>query len=152
MLEKTEIIKICEVREEIVAELCKIHNENFDKKVESKYFEEILSNTQYTVYYMKKSEKVSGYIIYYDTFDSFDLFEIAIKKELQNKGLGNELLEKTIDRLFNEEKYKKTVFLEVNENNFSAVKLYKKNNFKEISLRKNYYGIGQNAIIMVRNL
>ena len=43
MLEKTEIIKICEVREEIVAELCKIHNENFDKKVESKYFEEILS-------------------------------------------------------------------------------------------------------------
>ena len=152
MLEKTEIIKICEVREEIVAELCKIHNENFDKKVESKYFEEILSNTQYTVYYMKKSEKVSGYIIYYDTFDSFDLFEIAIKKEFQNKGLGNELLEKTIDRLFNEEKYKKTVFLEVNENNFSAVKLYKKNNFKEISLRKNYYGIGQNEIIMVRNL
>ena len=152
MLEKIEIIKICEVQEEIVAELCKIHNENFDKKVESKYFEEILSNTQYTVYYIKKSEKVSGYIIYYDTFDSFDLFEIAIKKEFQNKGLGNELLEKTIDRLFNEEKYKKTVFLEVNENNFSAVKLYKKNNFKEISLRKNYYGAGQNALIMVRNL
>lgn len=152
MLEKIEIIKICEVQERIIIELCKIHNENFDKKVESKYFEEILSNTQYTVYYMKKSEKVSGYIIYYDTFDSFDLFEIAIKKEFQNKGLGNELLEKTIDRLFNEEKYKKTVFLEVNENNFSAVKLYKKNNFKEISLRKNYYGIGQNAIIMVRNL
>ena len=152
MLEKTEIIKICEVREEIVAELCKIHNENFDKKVESKYFEEILSNTQYTVYYIRRLEKVSGYIIYYDTFDSFDLFEIAIKKEFQNKGLGNELLEKTIDRLFNEEKYKKTVFLEVNENNFSAVKLYKKNNFKEISLRKNYYGAGQNALIMVRNL
>ena len=155
MLEKIEIIKICEVQEEIVAELCKIHNENFDKKVESKYFEEILSNTQYTVYYIKKSEKVSGYIIYYDTFDSFDLFEIAIEKEFQNKGLGNELLGKTIDRMFGEEKYKsreKTVFLEVNENNFGAVKLYKKNDFKEISLRKNYYRIGQNALIMVRNL
>lgn len=155
MLEKTEIIKICEVREEIVAELCKIHNENFDKKVESKYFEEILSNTQHTVYYIRRLEKVSGYIIYYDTFDSFDLFEIAIEKEFQNKGLGNELLGKTIDRMFGEEKYKsreKTVFLEVDENNFGAVKLYKKNNFKEISLRKNYYGIGQNAIIMVRNL
>ena len=155
MLEKIEIIKICEVQERIIIELCKIHNENFDKKVESKYFEEILSNTQYTVYYMKKSEKVSGYIIYYDTFDSFDLFEIAIKKEFQNKGLGNELLGKTIDRLFDEEKYKsreKTVFLEVNENNFGAVKLYKKNDFKEISLRKNYYRIGQNALIMVRNL
>ena len=155
MLEKIEIIKICEVQERIIIELCKIHNENFDKKVESKYFEEILSNTQYTVYYMKKSEKVSGYIIYYDTFDSFDLFEIAIEKEFQNKGLGNELLGKTIDRMFGEEKYKsreKTVFLEVNENNFSAVKLYKKNNFKEISLRKNYYGAGQNALIMVRNL
>ena len=155
MLEKIEIIKICEVQERIIIELCKIHNENFDKKVESKYFEEILSNTQYTVYYIRRLEKVSGYIIYYDTFDSFDLFEIAIEKEFQNKGLGNELLGKTIDRMFGEEKYKsreKTVFLEVNENNFSAVKLYKKNNFKEISLRKNYYGAGQNALIMVRNL
>lgn len=153
MLEKIEIIKICEVREEVITELCKIHNENFDKKINIKYFEEILSNIQYTVYYIKKSEKVSGYIIYYDTFDSFDLFEIAIKKEFQNKGLGNELLTKTIDRLFCEEKYKnreKTVFLEVNENNSGAVKLYKKNDFKEISVRKNYYGIGQNALIMVR--
>lgn len=153
MLEKIEIIKICEVRKEVITELCKIHNENFNKKINIKYFEEILSNIQYTVYYIKKSEKVSGYIIYYDTFDSFDLFEIAIKKEFQNKGLGNELLTKTIDRLFCEEKYKnreKTVFLEVNENNSGAVKLYKKNDFKEISVRKNYYGIGQNALIMVR--
>ena len=59
--------------------------------------------------------------------------------------------------LFDNEKYEnrtkeeKSILLEVNENNFSAIKLYRKNNFKEISVRKNYYGTGQNALIMIRS-
>jgi len=43
----------------------------------------------------------------------------------------------------------KTVFLEVRENNFSAISLYKKIGFKEINIRKNYYkDTGENALIM----
>ena len=35
--------------------------------------------------------------------------------------------------------------------NEKAIKLYKKNGFEEISVRKNYYGNHQNALIMIKN-
>ena len=78
-------------------------------------------------------------------------------KEFQNRGIGNRLLVNSMSALFDNEKYEnrtkeeKSILLEVNENNFSAIKLYRKNNFKEISVRKNYYGTGQNALIMIRS-
>ena len=38
--------------------------------------------------------------------------------------------------------------LEVNENNTSAIALYKKYNFKQVGLRKKYYNNTDNAILM----
>ena len=78
-------------------------------------------------------------------------------KEFQNRGIGNRLLVNSMSALFDNEKCEnrtkeeKSILLEVDENNFSAIKLYRKNNFKEISVRKNYYGTGQNAFIMIRS-
>ena len=41
------------------------------------------------------------------------------------------------------------IFLEVRESNQVAINFYKKNKFKEISVRKNYYSEpNENAIIM----
>ena len=43
----------------------------------------------------------------------------------------------------------KNIFLEVRESNQTAINFYKKNKFKEISIRKNYYSKPtENAIIM----
>ena len=42
------------------------------------------------------------------------------------------------------------IFLEVRENNITAIEFYKKNGFKEAGKRKNYYrDTGEAAIIMV---
>ena len=167
-------LSINNIDESKIKELVKIHNENFKNKVEGSYFKDILGNNLYTVYctnciientvrnieenkITEKEEKISGYIIYYDTFSCFDLFEIAVDKEFQNRGIGNRLLVNSMSALFDNEKYEnrtkeeKSILLEVNENNFSAIKLYRKNNFKEISVRKSYYGTGQNALIMIKS-
>ena len=52
--------------------------------------------------------------------------------------------------IYNLDKIKtKDIFLEVRESNKVAINFYKKNNFKEISIRKNYYSEPtENAIIM----
>ena len=42
----------------------------------------------------------------------------------------------------------KDITLEVNVNNIPAINLYKKYNFKEVGLRKNYYNNSEDAIIM----
>ena len=40
----------------------------------------------------------------------------------------------------------KKMFLEVASNNYQAIKLYKKNKFKKIGIRKNYYLMDNNKI------
>lgn len=86
-------------------------------------------------------------------------FEVAIKKEYQEQGFGEKLLIESIENLIKDNKnagikninFSENKFLlEVNENNVKALKLYKKIGFEEISVRKNYYGNNENAIIMIK--
>ena len=148
----TNIIKIetGAASSEIVEKLTKIHNENFGEKKNVTYFLEILNNDLYSVFCLSEEEtsEISGYAVFYDTLDSIDLFEIAVLKEKQGKGYGNMLLNYTADIFC---KNGRKIFLEVNENNEKAIRLYKKNGFEEISVRKNYYGNNQNAVIMMKN-
>ena len=135
---------------EIVEKITKIHNENFEEKKNESYFLEILNNDLYDVYCLseEKTSEISGYAVFYDTSDSIDLFEIAVLKEKQGKGYGDTLLSYTANMFC---RSGRKILLEVNENNEKAIKLYKNNGFKEISVRKNYYGNNQNAVIMMKN-
>lgn len=107
----------------------------------------------------KIGKNVLGYVAFYGTIESIDIFEVAIKKEYQGHGFGEKLLIESMERLlennenaeirninFSENKF----LLEVNENNIKALKLYKKIGFEEISKRKNYYGKNEDAIIMMK--
>ena len=46
----------------------------------------------------------------------------------------------------------KSITLEVNDKNLPAINLYLKSGFKKVGLRKNYYGLDENAIIMTLDL
>ena len=182
--------------ENIVDELTLIHNENFENKVENKYFSEMILNGQYEIYCLfnfgeennkiiklkKESDvdnekviklrkknntekKILGYIVFYGTIESTDIFEIAIKKEYQGRGFGERLMTESMEKLVEDRKnlegnnilenegtdFSENKFLlEVNEKNARALKLYKKIGFEKISIRKNYYGKDENAVIMVK--
>ena len=170
--------------ENIVDELTLIHNENFENKVENKYFSEMILNGQYEIYCLfnfgeennkiiklkKESDvdnekviklrkknntekKILGYIVFYGTIESTDIFEVAIKKEYQGRGFGKKLLIESMKDLIEDKKnieIKNKFLLEVNEKNKKALKLYKKIGFEEISIRKNYYGKDENAVIMIK--
>ena len=102
----------------------------------------------------RKNEKnVLGYIVFYGTIESTDIFEVAIKKEYQGRGFGKKLLIESMKDLIEDKKnieIKNKFLLEVNEKNKKALKLYKKMGFEEISIRKNYYGKDENAVIMIK--
>ncbi len=173
----------------IADELVKIHNENFKNKVGDKYFSEMMLGEQYEIYclfnfgeeniFVKKLENESGkenknreneknvlgYIVFYGTIESTDIFEIAIKKEYQGRGFGERLMTESMEKLLEDRKnlegnnilenegtdFSENKFLlEVNEKNARALKLYKKIGFEKISIRKNYYGKDENAVIMVK--
>ena len=85
-------------------------------------------------------EKIYGYLIVLDSIDVYEILAIATIEEYRNKGIAQELLDKIKT---------KDIFLEVRESNEKAINFYKKNNFKQISIRKGYYSDPtEDAIIM----
>ncbi len=90
-------------------------------------------------------ENLSGFFVIQDGLDDSFLMNIVVDKSLRGKGLGKKLLKKCIEITKNNR-----ILLEVEENNKSAINLYKSIGFKEISRRKNYYK-DKTAIIMEYN-
>ena len=92
------------------------------------------------IYAYLVGEKVCGYLMVLDSIDVYEILAIATVEEYRNKGIAQELLDKIKT---------KDIFLEVRESNKKAINFYKKNNFKQISIRKGYYSDPtEDAIIM----
>ena len=92
------------------------------------------------IYAYLVDEKICGYLMVLDSIDVYEILAIATVEEYRNKGIAQELLDKIKT---------KDIFLEVRESNKKAINFYKKNNFKQISIRKGYYSDPtEDAIIM----
>lgn len=92
------------------------------------------------------NQTVIAFVDGYTVHDEADLLLLVVKKDFRRKGFGELLLKTFIDDV--KEKNVKNVFLEVSETNIPAISLYKKYGFKIYGKRKDYYGKGQNAILM----
>ena len=104
------------------------------------YLETLIKANNSFIYVYLIENKVCGYLMVLDSIDVYEILAIATVKEYRNEGIAQELLDKIKT---------KDIFLEVRESNQIAINFYKKNNFKEISIRKNYYSEpNENAIIM----
>ena len=104
------------------------------------YLDSLIKADNSFIYTYIIDNKVCGYLMVLDSIDVYEILAIATVKEYGNKGIAQELLDKIKT---------KDIFLEVRESNQIAINFYKKNNFKEISIRKNYYSEPtENAIIM----
>ena len=92
------------------------------------YMETLIKGDNSFIYTYITDNKVCGYLMVLDSIDVYEILAIATVKEYRNKGIAQELLDKIKT---------KDIFLEVRESNQIAINFYKKNNFKEISVRKN---------------
>ena len=104
------------------------------------YMETLIKGDNSFIYTYIIDNKVCGYLMVLDSIDIYEILAIATIEKYRNKGIAQELLDKIKT---------KDIFLEVRESNQVAINFYKKNKFKEISIRKNYYSKPtENAIIM----
>ena len=102
--------------------------------------ENLIKEDNSFIYTYLIDEKVCGYLMVLDSIDVYEILAIATIEEYRNNGIAQQLLDKIKT---------KDIFLEVRESNQVAINFYKKNKFKEISVRKNYYSEpNENAIIM----
>ena len=124
-----------------IEQIFNLEKEIFKSSAFSKsYLNTLIKGDNSFIYVYLIDDKVCGYLMILDSIDVYEILAIAAVEEYRNKGIAQELLDKIKT---------KDIFLEVRESNQTAINFYKKNNFKEITIRKNYYSEPtENAIIM----
>ena len=98
----------------------------------------------------KINEEIVGFAGLKSIVDEANIMNIVVKKDFRHNNIGSMLLENLICYAKNQNL--KTVTLEVNENNLSAIRMYDKFDFNHIGIRKKYYNGESDAIIMSKTL
>ena len=99
---------------------------------------------------MEDGERILGYAGIHVVAPEADVQTIAVDPDQQRRGLGRALLRAVID----EARHRgcTQIFLEVLVDNAPAIALYTREGFERISVRRDYYGPGKDALIMVLQL
>lgn len=115
---------------ELITQLTFIHQECFENPWYEKDFINLLNNS--CVHGLLSAY---GFILYTLIENEAEILTICVKKQERQKGHATELL----SFLLKKHPELKKIFLEVNQTNLPAQKLYNKFGFKQIGIRKNYY-------------
>jgi len=89
--------------------------------------------------------RLGAYVIFWIVYGEAHILDFAVAPGFRRRGLGSWLFERVIEMFH--EYYVKGVFLEVRKSNATAIRLYKKFDFKESYERKKYYG-DEDALVM----
>ncbi len=118
--------------------------DNFTYKLTKKEFS---TNPYLKIITFVEKDKIIGFLLYSLIYDRIEIeqFEVITKKRSQ--GIGSQLLSYLIDKYQNTNI--KNITLEVKEDNIAAINLYKKYDFKIVSIREKYYD-GINGFLMER--
>lgn len=97
----------------------------------------IESNPYVKLYTYSVDNNIAGLILYEDIYDRFELDNIYVLDRYRNQKIASIMMEFMI----NEGKNKniQNITLEVREDNYKAINLYKKYGFVEKAIRHNYY-------------
>lgn len=141
-----EKIQISEMTNDDIDTISGNFNNEFDKFWKIDNLKNDFTNSNSSYFIAKLDDEIVGFVGILRIVDEANIMNIATKENKRNLGIASKLLEHIIN-------YSKSIgctsiTLEVNENNYSAIHIYEKFNFKRIGLRKKYYNNTDNAIIM----
>ena len=96
-----------------------------------------------------EEERLIGYLDYSLIYDRIEIDNFFVNVDYRNQGVGKKLLSYLVVVAINNHVINMT--LEVRESNNIARELYKKFGFREVALRKFYYG-DENGILMEKQV
>lgn len=112
--------------------------------------DELECDNSYVIVAKNTDNTIVGFAGLKTILDEADIMNIVVKKDFRHNGIGSILLENLIN--YSKNMNMKTITLEVNENNLSAIRLYDKFSFDKLGIRKKYYNGESDAIIMSKKL
>jgi len=93
-----------------------------------------------------RAEAIAGYLCRWLVVDECHILNVAVDPDARRMGIGERLIRDAIVEA--KARNATVVTLEVRRSNLAARGLYRKFDFQERRLRRNYYGPGEDAIVM----
>jgi [ribosomal protein S18]-alanine N-acetyltransferase len=134
--------------------LAQLHGASFHRGWGEAEFEAMLTERNTLVHRLKLGRKVVGFAVSRMAADEAEILSIAVAASHRGRGLSRNLLLTHLGHLAG--RGIRTVFLEVEENNQPARRLYQRSGFTVAGHRERYYqqpgGEQLNALLMRRDL
>ncbi len=134
--------------------LAQLHGESFHRGWGEGEFETMLSERNTLVHRLRIGNKVVGFAVSRMAADEAEILSIAVAGSHRGRGLSRNLLLTHLGHLAGHGV--RTIFLEVEENNQPARRLYERAGFSVAGRRERYYqqpgGEHLNALLMRRDL
>jgi ribosomal-protein-alanine N-acetyltransferase len=133
--------------------LAQLHGASFHRGWGEGEFEQMLAERNTLVHRLRQGRKTIGFAVSRMAADEAEILSIAVDPSHRGRGLSRNLLLTHLGHLAG--RGVRTVFLEVEENNQPARRLYNRAGFAVAGRRERYYrqdGEQLNALIMRRDL
>jgi len=97
-----------------------------------------------------EAARLAGFLCRWLVADECHILNVAVHPQYRRVGVGLRLMRTAIDEAITQKLA--AITLEVRRSNLAARALYRKLEFEERRVRRNYYGAGEDAILMERSL
>jgi len=137
-----------------IRKLAQIHAASFHRGWGEGEFEQMLREQNTLLHRLREGSTVIGFSVSRIAADEAEILSIALEPGHRGRGLSRDLFLTHLGHLAG--RGVRTVFLEVEENNAPARKLYERAGFAVAGRRERYYkeagGVELNALVMRRDL
>ncbi len=143
------VVTLRPLRRDDLPAVLEIERRSFAKPWSRAFFEKELSTpfARLTVAVEEgRRPLIVGYTCRWRVTDEVHLLNVAVHPERRGGGIGRQLVEAVIAE--SRETRARVVFLEVRAGNVVARRLYRHLGFRDLGVRRGYYGPGQDAIVM----
>jgi len=147
----TPTIELATLRD--APKLAELHGASFHRGWGESEFESMLSERNTLVHRLRLGRRTIGFAVSRIGADEAEILSIAVDASYRGKGLSRDLLLTHLGHLAG--RGVRTIFLEVEENNLPARRLYERAGFAVVGRRERYYHHGGeqlNALLMRRDL
>jgi [ribosomal protein S18]-alanine N-acetyltransferase len=136
------------------AQLAHLHAASFHRGWGEGEFDQMLREQNTLIHRLRQGRHMIGFAASRFAADEAEILSIAVAPEQRGRGLSRDLFLTHLGHLAG--RGVRTVFLEVEENNAPARRLYERTGFAAVGRRERYYkdadGADLNALIMRRDL
>jgi ribosomal-protein-alanine N-acetyltransferase len=132
-----------------------LHAASFQRGWSEQEIERLLIERNVFAQRAMRGRKLVGFVMSRDAAGEAEILSIAVHASQRGRGVARQMLDLHLRRLVG--LGVKTLFLEVDENNTPACRLYRRSGFREVGRREAYYGRGPDgkggtALVLRRDL